>query len=356
MSRKTTKRSRRALRPSVDSLEGRQLLSTVVTRPPATAWTAGPATITVAQGQVDHFTIPNVATDGSYQLDMQDEQSVFDPKQPLSTMWAVVTDHATGAQVDNEILSPTSTTSYAEVTGHVFSLQQGHQYDLYLNEGTVGGSDILIQNLNLASVTNPAYPVLHFFQSTVIAGQSGCWYGLPFDAPSGTTWSAKVNWGDGSPIDNDSTYGPIDVGTGFALPHTYNTPGVYHGTWTVTSVNNPNISTTGIFTVNVVQSTWPLEGFEIRPLAVSAIAGQNSPLQVCYWGAAIGSHVNISVNWGDGGTTVENNVAYSEPNQPASPFPHTYSTPGVYTGTVTMTSVENPNVVDTVNFVATVTA
>lgn len=138
-----TRSNRRRFTPSVDSLESRQLLST--------AWSAGTAPITVTQGEVSSFKV-TVQNSGSYKLDLKAEQSVFDSSQSMSTVWAVVVDDADpSTPVDNEIFSPTSTTSYTEVSGNSFNLQSGHSYTLYLNECDIGGSDILVQDLKIVT-------------------------------------------------------------------------------------------------------------------------------------------------------------------------------------------------------------
>lgn len=347
------KSARRRFRPSVSCLEGRQLLSTApVTRPPVTAWTADVPNIKVTQGVADHFQILSVQSDERVALDMKAEQSVFDPNQPLTTIWAVVKDHATGQTVDNEILKPTSTSAFTEITGQAFNLQKSHTYDLYLNEGTVGGSDVLIQGLRLVSAPTPriAAPVLHVNAEVAMFQASGDVYDGTFDAAVGTRWVETMSWGDGSPNNVQVVTSNSPTGNGpsyyYVGAHVYPTQGgTFTATKTLTSVEDPSVTAFASFSVIVI----PTNTIPTSPPVLHVDSVTNTPLSNqqapgMTFDAPTGSQWNYTVVWGDGSpdSTGSSRVWNDTNNGLYLTTGHTYASPGTYSFVLTVTSVDNP--------------
>ncbi len=147
-----------------------------------------------------------------------------------------------------------------------------------------------------------------------------------FTDPDSTSWTATVDYGDGSGSQ------PLTLaGTNFSLNHIYKDSGIYTVTVSITDNQGATGTGTAAITVNNVAPT------------VGTITVATSPVQV---NTAITASANFtdpgvldthtaSWNWGDSnitaGTVTESNGSGSVSNN------HTYTAAGVYTITITLT-------------------
>jgi len=109
-------------------------------------------------------------------------------------------------------------------------------------------------------------------------------------------------------------FGDGTTGSGTWLYHTYDTPGIYNVTLTVTSIyGNSSITKEGF--INVTQSLPPVPDFEATPLS------GNAPLDVAFTDISTGVVTSRWWDFGDG-TTVWSNES--------TDIEHTYAFPGSY--------------------------
>jgi len=161
------------------------------------------------------------------------------------------------------------------------------------------------------------------------------------DTPNATSWTATVDYGDGS-----GTQSLTLSGTNFSLSHQYKDNGTY--TITVKVTNNFGDYGTGT-TSATVHNVAPLVGTITAPssptlvnTAITASASFTDP-------GVLDTHT-ASWNWGDGnattGTLTESNGSGSVSNS------HTYTATGVYTITLTVTDKDGGAGTSTFQYVA----
>ncbi len=146
-----------------------------------------------------------------------------------------------------------------------------------------------------------------------------------FTDPGAETWSASVNYGDGTnfalPLNPDKT---------FALSHFYGKPGTY----LVRVVVSDSLSAAGTAAFNVtISNTAPV----ITAVAPQTVAqGSVSVLQVATFtdGSALERHTG-SIDWGD--SVVTSAIVTDDGNTGVISGSHAYSTTGSYTATITVT-------------------
>ena len=177
----------------------------------------------------------------------------------------------------------------------------------------------------MMSPANHAPTINPFAGATINEGDTYSTNGSFTDADSSTSWTATVNYGDGSGVQSLTL-----SGTNFSLSHIYKDNGTY--TVTVNVVDNQGATGTSIANVNVNN---------ISP-TVSAISAPTAPVVL---GTSISSSASFTDpgaldthtaiwDWGDGtttGTVTENNGSGSISDN------HTYVSTGVYTITLTVT-------------------
>src|SRR6266699_2744610 len=165
------------------------------------------------------------------------------------------------------------------------------------------------------------------FASAVInQGDTWSYTGSFTPADYSTSWTATVDYGDGSGAQ------PLTLsGTNFSLSHVYTNNGTY--TVTVSVTDNQKATGTGTATVTV-NNIAPIVGTITAPsspvLVNTAITASAS-----FTDADVSDTHTASWNWGDGntttGTVTESNGSGSVSNT------HTYTATGVYLVTLTVT-------------------
>jgi PKD repeat protein len=159
--------------------------------------------------------------------------------------------------------------------------------------------------LNLSSAAPPAAPVANF-SGTPTLGLGPLQVQFTDQSTGGAPVAWSWNFGDGgvSHLENPS--------------HTYNSPGVYTVVLTVTNAGGTDAETkTGYITVTPPP---PVANFSGTP--TSGVA----PLQVQFTDLSTNSPTSWSWNFGDGGSSTQQNPSY------------TYNTPGLYTVVLTATN------------------
>jgi len=154
---------------------------------------------------------------------------------------------------------------------------------------------------------------------------------VSFDAsgstdPEGTITDYQWNFGDGTPVD--------DAGTSTSVQRAYATRGTYTVTLTVTN----SFGQTSTRTSTVTVDDPPTASFTSTPATVAAPgATVNFDASASAPGASGGTITDYSWNFGDG-TPVDDTGSSAD-------APHAFTTPGVYT--VTLTTTDDLGVTDT---------
>jgi N-acetylneuraminic acid mutarotase len=150
-----------------------------------------------------------------------------------------------------------------------------------------------------------------------------------FTDPDSTSWNAVADYGDGTPA---QTLAPS--GNSFTLQHTYADEGSY--TVAVTITDNQGAAQTATTTVtvaNVAPTVQPITGIPASVKVNTAI----TPSATFTDPGTLDTHTAVW-NWGDGttsaGTVTETNGSGSVTKS------HTYTTPGVYTVTLTVADAD----------------
>lgn len=171
----------------------------------------------------------------------------------------------------------------------------------------------------------PSAPIINAFSGgNIYVGDTYIATGS-FSDPDSTSWTATVDYGDGS-----GTQPLTFSGVNFSLSHVYKDNGIYTVTVSVTDNQGAIGAETATITVNNLTPT------------VGAITAPTDPVQVNTAVTASASFTDIGVldthtavwNWGDGitsGTVTESNGSGSVSDN------HTYTAAGVYTITLTVT-------------------
>lgn len=183
----------------------------------------------------------------------------------------------------------------------------------------------------------PSIPINPLTGATITTGSTYNEFGYftDWDASS-TSWTATVDYGDGSEIQTQDASGQGGTeGAGvFTLNHQYNTAGTYTVTVNLTDnfgatatanatviVNNPLPPSTG--TINVSQNPVKINNTTTTTASFTDPAG--------------GSSNTASWNWGDGSTTY-GTVSESNGSGSVGPDSHIYTSLGSYNVTLTVTN------------------
>ncbi|HKB88588.1 MAG TPA: PKD domain-containing protein [Patescibacteria group bacterium] len=146
-----------------------------------------------------------------------------------------------------------------------------------------------------------------------------------FTDPDSTSWTATVDYGDGSGAQSLSL-----SGMNFYLNHIYNTGGTYTLTVSVTD----NQGAIGTSTATITVNSAPTVGVIIAPSA-PILVNTVFTASTSFTDTNTSDTHTASWNWGDGnttaGTVVENNGSGSVSNS------HTYASSGVYSITLIIT-------------------
>ncbi len=237
----------------------------------------------------------------------------------LDTTWSIQYGPANNYPADSRAATPVdigSGTSPVDVTGYLSQLTPGTQYDYQIvaqnSLGTTSGYTYSFTT----TAESPTYPTASFAASpTAPTPGSAVSFNASGATPGtgGTIRQYSWNFGDGSSIENDSTP---------TTSHTYAARGTYTVTLTVTN-NAGNDTTSQTVTVD----NPPTAAF--TPSATLTTPG--SPVSFDGAASAPGSGSTItdySWNFGDGTTQDTDTTPTGS---------HTYSAPGNYTATLTVT-------------------
>ncbi len=207
-----------------------------------------------------------------------------------------------------------------------------HQY------ATAGAYDVTVvvrdeaQNtgMTMSTVTVNAVPEIATLDAqTVNEGQIYMINGSFTDNDS-TSWTATVNYGDGS-----GAQPLILSGTNFSLSHTYQNDGNYTVVVTVTDAQGASgTENVAITVVNVAPSVTAITA-SLNPIAINTAMTASASFTDA---GVLDTHTAVW-NWGDGttsvGTVSENNGTGAVLNS------HSYVTAGVYEITLTVTDDDN---------------
>jgi streptogramin lyase len=225
-------------------------------------------------------------------------------------------------------------------TGGAFSVAGNHTYsqpgsfDIEVTISDAGGGQAVIASLvTVADVSLSAGPL------TFAPGAEGSDSSLVAtfsDADTtepATAYTATIDWGDGG------TSGSAITGSGGTFSadasHTYESPGTYTVTVTVTIADEAGMSTTD--TGSIVVPDAPLSASGATAYATQALTATNLTVATftdAYGGDAPG-HYQATIDWADGTARSSGTVAYSG-NGFQVMGTHTYTSVGVYSPTVTI--------------------
>jgi hypothetical protein len=188
------------------------------------------------------------------------------------------------------------------------------------------------QNLTGTEQTSLGNPVLATFTDpSGSIGQSG--------------WTATVNWGDGTPTDTSPTVSSTATPYQYTLnaDHTYASPGIYTVTITITDAANSADTTTVTSTAKITKGQLTVQAQPVSATAGSSFSGGVASFTNTDKNTSASSYT-ATISWGDGsGTSAGTVTALSgSPGAFTVTGQHTYTTPGAYTITVTVTGGDDP--------------
>jgi uncharacterized repeat protein (TIGR01451 family) len=224
---------------------------------------------------------------------------------------------------------------------------------------TVHGSDNINNNINVpvtvVDTSVNATPINVAAQTNVAATNVAV---ATFTDPSGVqpvgTYTAIIDWGDGSPTD----VGVISLsGSTYTVrgTHTWTSAGTYNMTVTISKPGAPDAIVNPVATVT---DTPPLQAVNATPVNVNAVAtvpATNVPVATFTdpGGPDVVGNYTATIDWGDGSGTTTGTITVNAGTFTVTGT-HTWATPGTYNMTVTIQHLNSPPAV--VNPIATVTA
>lgn len=146
-----------------------------------------------------------------------------------------------------------------------------------------------------------------------------------------TTWSAIVDYGDGSGVQQLAL-----SGTNFSLAHTYADNGVYTVTVTITDGQGANSTATTTVTVNnVAPVLGDITGIPLVPIQINSSGNAAVSASITFTDPGMLDTHTVVWSWGDG--TTSTGLATEANGAGAATGSHNYTSPGIYTVEVTIT-------------------
>ncbi len=210
------------------------------------------------------------------------------------------------------------------------------------SQNHVGVETFQVTVVNVAPTLNPIP------NQTVGVGSTLTLSGVTFTDPgTAETYTATINWGDLSPTSSGTvttSVGPSGTSGSISGTHVYSAAGIYEGSVTLTDSNGGTTTQTFVVTVGSVAPV--LQAVPNQ----SVDAGSTLNLPTIHFSEAIfgGSlpqlplNYTYSIDWGDGSAASTGAANVTQTGSPGHPTlgnftgSHVYTTPGVYTATITL--------------------
>jgi hypothetical protein len=257
---------------------------------------------------------------------------------PVSGNPSITTD-ATGVGTSAPAIGLKGTTdvtfTFPSVTGYTFSVNVSSPYTL--PAGGTPTPSVTITAKYSPVATNTAPSGITFSGATINEGDI---YNatVTFTDPDTDTWTATVNFGDGSaPV----IYSTGVVPAGFDISHTYKDNNVMpaNDPFTVTvTVDDGHVGGTGSGTAEVtVNNVAPVIGTVSGYPVLPVIKGTAVSLSIPWSDVGVLDTQSAGIDWGDGTTDPAINAAAGGSGTITTTTPHTYSAAGLYTISITLT-------------------
>jgi hypothetical protein len=240
---------------------------------------------------------------------------------PASDTWTATVDYGDGSGPQSLTLNADKTFALSHFYGHSgsFTVTVAVKDD----DGPLGTSTAVVTVNNVAPVVSlSGNPTINQGQALTATGS--------FTDPGSETWTATVNYGDGSGVQSLT----LNADKTFALNHVYNAAGNFTVTVTVTDQDGASGSATlpvNVLPVNVgtvVRVAGPTLGVRGQPLTYTFFASSSEP------GGSVGSFTYV-IQWGDNSPV--RTVAATPGNGAGISLDHVFHHVGTFTIHVTAT-------------------